>query len=81
MARGAVIVASNAGFNRETLGDGGLYFDVKDVGSIVEAVKQVLDSEELRSKMSKRAKELADEYAKTDTASEYYKFIEELLGE
>lgn len=81
MARGAVIVASNAGFNRETLGDGGLYFDVKDVGSIVEAVKQVLDSEKLRSKMSKRAKELADEYAKTDTASEYYKFIEELLGE
>lgn len=81
MARGAVIVANRIGFNEETLKDGGVYFDVKDEQTFVDAVKSVIDSKELRKKLSKRARELADEYAKTDTASEYYKYMEELLGE
>lgn len=81
MARGAVIVASKVGFNEETLKDGGVYFDVKDEQTFVDAVKSVIDSKELRKQLSKRARELADEYAKTDTASEYYKYMEELLGE
>ena len=81
MARGAVIVANKIGFNEETLKDGGVYFDVKDEQTFVDAVKSVIDSKELRKQLSKRARELADEYAKTDTASEYYKYMEELLGE
>lgn len=81
MARGAVIAANRIGFNEETLKDGGVYFDVKDEQTFVDAVKSVIDSKELRKQLSKRARELADEYAKTDTASEYYKYMEELLGE
>ena len=80
MARGAVIVANRIGFNEETLKDGGIYFDVGDENSIVDALCQVIDSKELRDKLSKRSKELADQYAKTDTASEYYKYMAELLN-
>ncbi|MBR4761472.1 MAG: glycosyltransferase [Clostridia bacterium] len=81
MARGAVIVANKIGFNEETLQDGGVYFDVNNVSSIADALKGVIDSKELRGKLSDRALELASEYAKTDTASEYYKYMEELLGD
>lgn len=80
MARGAVIVASKIGFNEETLRDGGVYFDIKDERSFVDAVKSVIDSKELREKLSKRSRELANEYAKIDTASEYYKYMKELLN-
>ena len=80
MARGAVIVANKVGFNEETLKDGGIYFDVKDEGSFVDAVKSVIDSKELRGKLSKRARELANDYARIDTASEYYKYMQELLS-
>ncbi|MBR4910192.1 MAG: glycosyltransferase [Clostridia bacterium] len=80
MARGAVIVANKIGFNEETLKDGGIYFDVNDKNSLADALRQVIDSKKLREKLSNRAKELANEYAKTDTASEYYKFMAELLN-
>ena len=80
MARGAVIVANKVGFNEETLKDGGVYFDVKDEKSFVDAAKSVIDSKELRSKLSKRARELAKSYARVDTASEYYKYMEELIN-
>ncbi len=75
MARGAVVIANDVGFNREMVGDAGLYFSVRKPETLVEAVETVINDVSLQ--MALRDKAHVDSRKRTlkNTAGEYYEYI------
>lgn len=62
MAAGLPIVCSYRGPMLEILKDGGLYFNPESVESISNALEMMIDDFELRKRLARRSKELANQY-------------------
>lgn len=77
MAVGLPIASSNRGPMPEVLGDGGVYFDPKDAGSIADAVEQIIKDPMLRLAVANRAKILSAQYSWSRCANETFTFISE----
>lgn len=75
MAVGVPIASSNRSSLRETLADGGEYFDPLDVNSISSAVLRLIESPGRRADISARAKKLAEKYSWQRCANETWRFI------
>lgn len=59
MACGKPVVSSTAGSLPEVVGEAGLFFDPTDVGSIVDALRQITDDPGLRVRLAASARERA----------------------
>lgn len=77
MAVGLPIACSNRGPMPEVLGDGGVYFDPEDSGSIANAVEKIIKSQPLRSSIAQNAKNLSNQYHWKRCADETFEFIVE----
>jgi glycosyltransferase involved in cell wall biosynthesis len=77
MAAGLPIACSNRGPMPEVLCDGGLFFNPEDPDSIAEATEKIIKDELLRKRLSKRAKEISEQYSWTRCADETWAFITE----
>ncbi len=75
MAVGLPIACSKRGPMPEVLQDGGVYFDPEDPHSIAEAVERIITNSELRKAISKKAKQLAQQYSWKRCAYETFSFI------
>ena len=62
MACGAPVLSSDRGSLPEVVGDAGVYFDPFDVGSIADALVEMVENESLRSRLSAVAVERAREF-------------------
>lgn len=77
MAVGLPIACSNRGPMPEVLGNGGVYFDPEDSGSIAAAIEHLMQSSQLRLACSQRAKTLSQQYSWKRCADETLAFIKE----
>lgn len=75
MARGAVVIANDTGFNREMMGDSGLYFDVKKPDTLSDAIEKVINDADMQNILRNKAFVKARERTLKDTASDYYEYI------
>jgi glycosyltransferase involved in cell wall biosynthesis len=75
MAAGLPIACSDRGPMPEVLADGGIYFDPENPDSISEALSQLLGNDALRSRLARRACELASAYSWTRCANETFAFL------
>ena len=79
MARGLPVVASDFGFNREMVGNCGLFYDVKNPSSFADAVKSYIIDPEMSEKKAKAGYDKIRERTLFTTAKEYYEFISSSL--
>lgn len=75
MAAGLPIASSNRGPMPEVLGDGGVYFDPESVESIADAVRALVTNAALRTELSAKAVERAQNYSWEECARETFRFI------
>lgn len=75
MSMGLPIACSRRGPMPEVLGDGGIYFDPHDSGSIAEALDQIYQSPNLRLNLAHTAKQLSKQYSWQRCADETFAFI------
>lgn len=75
MSVGLPIACSDRSSLPETLQDGGVYFNPTDVDSIAEAIEKIIHSDELRLRISQRAKSLAQKYSWSRCADETWTFV------
>lgn len=75
MATGLPIACSDRGPMPEVLEDGGVYFDPEDSVSIAAAVHRLIESQDLRSQVSSKAKRLASNYSWKNCSQNTFKFI------
>ncbi len=81
MASGLPIACSKLGPMPEVLSDAGLYFDPESPISIAEALRQLIDSPELRFEKAKKAYELAQQYSWERCARETFQFLSGIARE
>lgn len=79
IAVGLPIACSNRGPMPEVLKDGGVYFDPENPESIATAIKRIIDDEDLRISIAKRAKELSGQYSWARCAAETWEFLKEVV--
>ena len=75
MASGLPIACSDRGPMPEVLGDTGVYFDPEDPLDIARAIKEMIDSPQLRASKSKGSFERARSYSWARCAKETFKFL------
>lgn len=75
MAAGLPTACSNRGPMPEILGDAGIYFDPESAESIAQAVKQFLDSTELRERKAHAAYVMAQNYTWERCAEQTFTFL------
>jgi glycosyltransferase involved in cell wall biosynthesis len=75
MAVGLPIACSNRGPMPEILKDGGVYFDPENADSIAVAIEKLIIDEGLRLRVSKRAKQLSEQYSWSRCSNETFAFI------
>jgi glycosyltransferase involved in cell wall biosynthesis len=75
MASGLPIACSDRGPMPEILEDGGVYFDPENSDSIAAATESIILNREMRISISKRAKELAEQYSWSREARETWDFL------
>lgn len=80
MAVGLPIACSDRGPMPEILKDGGIYFDPDDFNSIAKAIKKIIDSQELRSDISTRAKSISQRFNWYKCSNDTFKFISETFS-
>ena len=80
MAAGLPIACSNRGPMPEMLGDAGVYFDPEKPHDIARALKELLDSPDLRSRLSHASFDRAQAYSWSRCASETFKFLSEVAS-
>ena len=80
MASGFPIASAERGPMPEILGDGGVYFDPEDPGSIEVALEQLVESAELREQCAKRAFERAQAFSWDRCARETFAVLRETAG-
>jgi glycosyltransferase involved in cell wall biosynthesis len=78
MAAGLPIACSNRGPMPEMLGDGGVYFDPEDAGSIAAAIDQLLADSARRCALAQRAKELSQAYSWARCARETWTYLADI---
>ncbi len=75
MSAGLPIACSNRGPMPEILGNGGIYFDPFNPGSITKAIEQIISDKKLRETLAKRARLLASNYSWKRCAHETFAFL------
>jgi glycosyltransferase involved in cell wall biosynthesis len=75
MASGSSIACSNRGPMPEVLGDAGVYFDPENAGDIARALRELIDTPELRTKLAKASFERAQVYSWRRCANETFGFL------
>ena len=81
MSSGLPIACSNRGPMPEVLEDGGVYFDPEDHQSIVVAIEKIIHDRALRERISKRAKELSNQYSWERCSDQTWTFITDTYKE
>lgn len=79
MAVGLPIASSASGPLPEVLEDAGVYFDPEKPDSIAKAIEQIITDAELRTRITRRSKELAGQYSWKRCAYETFAFIANTL--
>jgi glycosyltransferase involved in cell wall biosynthesis len=80
MAAGLPIACSNRGPMPEMLGDGGVYFDPEDPPDIARAIRELIDSPELRTEKAWASFERAKTYSWARCARETLGFLAEIAS-
>ncbi len=75
MASGLPIACSDRGPMPEVIEDGGVYFNPENADSIAAAVEKIITNSDLRISISKRAKELSEQYSWDRCGSETWSFL------
>lgn len=75
MARKKAVIASDMQFNREKVGNAGLYYDLSDPTSLADAIKDYINNSELREKKSIEGFEKTTHWSLLNTAKGYYNYI------
>src|SRR5262249_21741875 len=78
MACGTPVVCSRAGSLPEVVGDGGLYFDPTEVGSIAATLSKIVCDPNLRDGLASRALDRAARFTWERAARALYECFEEL---
>lgn len=78
MASGLPIACSNRGPMPEVLGEPGVYFNPEDPDDIARALRELIDSPELRAGLAKASFERAQSYSWQRCASETFTFLAEV---
>ncbi len=78
MASGLPIACSNRGPMPEVLGDAGVYFDPENPDDIARALRELIDSPELRAGLAKASFERAHSYSWQHCARETFTFLAEV---
>lgn len=80
MAAGLPIACSNRGPMPEVLGDAGVYFDSEDPDDIASALRELIDSPDLRARLAKSSFERAQTYSWQRCANETFGFLAEVAS-
>lgn len=80
MAAGLPIACSNRGPMPEMLGDGGVYFDPENPRDIARALRELIDSPELRTRKAKASFERAKNYSWTRCAGDTFGFLSDIAN-
>jgi len=75
MTLGLPIACSDREPMPEVLSDGGVYFDPYKVDSISHAIEKIIVNPELRSRISRNAKDISQQYSWSRCASETFSFV------
>ena len=75
MASGLPIACSNRGPMPEVLSDAGVYFDPENEDDIARALRELIDSPELRTRLAKASFERVQAYSWRRCASETFGFL------
>ncbi|MEO6731751.1 MAG: glycosyltransferase family 1 protein [Ferruginibacter sp.] len=75
MSSGLPIACSNRGPMPEVLQDGGIYFDPENYITIAQAIETIINMEANRLTISKRAKELSQQYNWSKCAQETFNYL------
>lgn len=75
MASGLPIASSSKGPMPEVLGDAGIYFDPESVEDIRYAIEKLINDENLRNNLSKKAYERAQRYSWEKCSDETFKYL------
>lgn len=75
MSSGLPIACSNRGPMPEVLQDGGLYFDPENPATIAQTIETIINDEPNRLKISRRAKELSEQYSWSRCANETFTYL------
>ncbi|MEO5357900.1 MAG: glycosyltransferase family 4 protein [Nitrospirae bacterium YQR-1] len=78
MSAGLPIACSDMSSMKETLKDGGIYFNPEDTATITAAMKTLMDNPELRYKNALRSYELSERYSWQRTAYETFMFLSDI---
>jgi len=79
MASGLPIASSNLGPIPEILGDSGIYFDPRNISSIVEAIRSLVNDDALRYKLAMISFEKSQAYSWEKNARKTFGFIEKAI--
>lgn len=79
MAAGLPVLSSNLGPMPEILGDSGIYFDPRNVSSIVNAIRNFINDDALRFRLSMGSYEKAQAYSWEKNAQETFGFLEQVI--
>lgn len=77
MAAGLPIACSNRGPMPEVLEDGGVYFDPERPTEIAAAIRSLIDDNTMCNRLSRRAKELSNQFTWARCSFETFKFLVE----
>jgi glycosyltransferase involved in cell wall biosynthesis len=78
MASGLPIACSDRGPMPEVLGDAGVYFDPEKPDEIARALRELIESPELRTKLAQSSFERVRRYSWRRCADETFKFLAEV---
>lgn len=81
MACGAPIISSNTAAMPEVLGDAGQYFDPLDTKDMADKIMGLLDDDEERSNLSKKAYQRAHQFSRKVTADQTARVIKSVVPE
>ena len=80
MAAGLPIASSNLGPMPEILGDSGIYFDPRNVSSIVEGIRNLVNDAAFRRKLAMTGFERSQAYSWKKSAAKTFSFIEQVIN-
>jgi len=80
MANGVPVVCSNAGPLPEVAGEAAIFFDPADVEDITRAIREVLETPQLRARLIAEGRKQVERFSFRRTAAEYLKLYREVLG-
>ncbi len=80
MASGLPIACSRRGPMPEVLGDAGMYFDPESAVDIARALRELIDSPALRTRLAQASFDRAQVYSWTRCASETFDFLAKLTA-